>query len=280
VAGHSVSLVATVRNASSGAVPTGTVTFVDGSRVLGTVAVDARGRATLRLSTTNSSSATARAIALGVGTHHILAVYHGDATHNGSESAGAALVVQPVVMPTGDGPRVTGVLRYGYHLQPTVLVVQFNRALDPATVANLSNYTIINRGGPGRGGTRVGQVIQVAKAVYDAAHFRVILYPAQRLDIHNRYALIVQGASPGGLADTAGRRLDGLDNGKVGSNFVSLITRQTLAGPTSASGAILAASRPAPAAAVAPVSAPAVDLLLARLGALPLRPRARRGRRH
>ena len=67
-AGRAVTFTASVRGAGSpGTVPTGTVTFRDGTAVLGTVPVDASGNATF---TTSS---------LAAGTHFIAASYGGDA---------------------------------------------------------------------------------------------------------------------------------------------------------------------------------------------------------
>jgi hypothetical protein len=76
VAGQAVTFTATVAaGAPQSGAPTGTVTFKDGSVVLGTVAVGATGTATL---TTSFASA---------GGHAITAVYSGDATFAGGSQA-------------------------------------------------------------------------------------------------------------------------------------------------------------------------------------------------
>jgi hypothetical protein len=76
VTGQSVTFTATVATVAPGAgTPTGTVTFKDGSVVLGTVAVGAGGKATL-----TTSFATA-------GGHAITATYSGDAAFVGSSQA-------------------------------------------------------------------------------------------------------------------------------------------------------------------------------------------------
>ncbi len=75
VSGRSVTLTATVVAVVPGAgMPTGTVTFRDGARVLGTGTLDDAGRAVF---TTSS---------LGVGTHPITAVYSGDGNYSSSTS--------------------------------------------------------------------------------------------------------------------------------------------------------------------------------------------------
>jgi autotransporter-associated beta strand protein len=81
VVGQSVTLTAVVSGAAG--TPTGTVTFFDGFRGLGTITLDANGRATL---TTAFASA---------GTHSLTAVYNGDASSSASTSAALAQAVSP-----------------------------------------------------------------------------------------------------------------------------------------------------------------------------------------
>ena len=47
-----------------------------------------------------------------------------------------------------DGPQVTSVQRYGFHAQPTYLVINFNSPLDPSPAQNVSNYQIVGPIGP------------------------------------------------------------------------------------------------------------------------------------
>ena len=108
---------------------------------------------------------------------------------------------------------MTQVLRYGYHWMPTTVVVTFNQALNPATAQDAHDYTII---GP------EGRTIRVKSAVYDARTNTVTLHPAQRIDIHYRYELIIDGVTPDGLENTYGQLLDGTDSGQPGSNYRAL----------------------------------------------------------
>jgi hypothetical protein len=71
VVGQAVTLTATVT--SAGGTPTGTITFLDGTTVLGRVAVDPNGQATLTL-------------ALGVGTHSLQATFAGTGAFTASTS--------------------------------------------------------------------------------------------------------------------------------------------------------------------------------------------------
>jgi hypothetical protein len=127
------------------------------------------------------------------------------------------LVVPPPV--STHGPEVKQLLRYGYHMMPTSLVLTFDQALDPATADNAKDYQII---GP------KGRVIRVKSAVYDPTTLTVTLDPRQRLSIHHRYELIVDGSAPGGVTNTKGQLLVGDDGGKPGSDFRAPITWRNL----------------------------------------------------
>jgi hypothetical protein len=60
--GRQVTFTATVKTAAGAGTPTGSVTFLDGSLVLGTAPIDARGRATFTTSFTTAGSHTVRAV--------------------------------------------------------------------------------------------------------------------------------------------------------------------------------------------------------------------------
>ena len=150
-----------------------------------------------------------------------------------TNSATATNVVTPVTPVTPAMPAVVDVQRFGFHDQPTVLVVFFSMPLDPAPAQDVANYQIVTLGGPGRGGSLKGHVTRVSKAVYNAAAGTVTLYMAHRLDIHNLYRFTITGAAPDGLMGTDGVPLDGAGTGIAGSNYVSTITESTLAGRAS-----------------------------------------------
>jgi hypothetical protein len=79
--GQNVTFTATV-NDFNGGIPTGTVTFLDDTTVLGTAPVDANGNATFMTSL------------LGLGNHDIIAVYSGDSTYISSAGTLTQAVVQ------------------------------------------------------------------------------------------------------------------------------------------------------------------------------------------
>src|SRR5208337_3189598 len=196
-------LIANVVVTSSGNPPVvGSVSFYDGGTLLGTEPVS-NGVATLNVAT------------LSPGMHSFNAVFSGGRNFSASESS---LVVST------DGPQVTSVLRYGFHWQPTYLLLYFNVPLDPTSAQNPLNYRIL---GPG------GHRITVVLAIYDPATQTVTLVPAERLNIHWAYSLTVNGATPSGLTNPSGVPLDGSGKGHVGSNYVASITWRNLAGKAS-----------------------------------------------
>ncbi len=82
--GEPIPLTATVAGTAGGSVPTGIVTFFDGTTVLGAGTLDSNGEATIS------------AGPLGVGSHSLTAVYTGDSNYQGSTSSALAeTVTQP-----------------------------------------------------------------------------------------------------------------------------------------------------------------------------------------
>jgi hypothetical protein len=130
-------------------------------------------------------------------------------------------------------PKVVSLLRFGFHDQPTSLVLTFSSALDATLAQNVNNYQIVTLGGPGKFGNLIGHVTLVSAAVYDPATFTVTLFPVQKLDIHNFYQLTVNGTTPGGLTGVTGVPLAG-QGGVPGTNYVAEISIDTLAGPAPA----------------------------------------------
>ena len=103
----------------------------------------------------------------------------------------------------------------------------FSEGLDLASAQNTANYTILTTGRHGQFG-KGSQRIRATKAVYDAASQTVTLYPSRRLNINQRYELIVSGKAPRGVASASAVMLDGADNGQPGSNYVAVLDKQEL----------------------------------------------------
>ena len=193
--------------------PGGTVTFtIDGQpQPPVTLAVE---------SGLDEASFTTRA--LTAGSYTIGATYNGAPSFATSQATPQAQSVSASVTPpppSTDGPRITLVQRYGYHMMPTSIVLTFDQALDAVTAEDADDYRIT---GP------AGQTIAVRKAVYDPADLTVTLYPVDRVNVHKAYKLIVDGTSPHGLTNTSGQLLDGADRGSADSNYDGLLTWRNL----------------------------------------------------
>jgi hypothetical protein len=210
------------------------VTFLDGTTALGTATLSA-GVATFTTSI------------LSVGAHTITASYGGDANYLTSSSTGLTQQVSAAAL---NGPTVADVRRFGFHAQPTLLVLTFSAALDPTRAENVANYTVTS------GSNRFA----VVAAVYNPTSHSVTLMFGQLLNVHRQYTLTVNGTAPGGLTSSAGVLIDGANTGRPGSNHVRTFGREVLVGPASSAGLSMALVRKL---SHRPISARAVDALLA-----------------
>jgi hypothetical protein len=153
VFGQAVTFTATVTAVAAGAgTPTGTVTFLDGSTVLGTAAVGADGTAAL---TTSFAAA---------GGHALTAVYSGDGNFAGSAQA----IAEQVTAPPALAPTTTA-------LAASARVVRKGRTV---------TFTATVRGGPGAG-TPTGTV---SFLVGNKIVARVRLDAAGRASFRRRFA--------------------------------------------------------------------------------------------
>jgi uncharacterized repeat protein (TIGR01451 family) len=130
-------------------------------------------------------------------------------------------ITQLTMVSRATGPMVTSVHRFGFHARPTLLVLTFDRPLNPERAQDPGNYQIVALGGSRRN-------IRVRSAVYDAAARTVTLSPVHRLNLHDLFRLTVIGTGPSGLTDTSGNLLDGQNDGNPGSNFVTIVTAADL----------------------------------------------------
>jgi len=208
--GQTVTFTARVGRApGSPGVPTGVVTFTEGATVLGTGTLGGAGLATFSTA------------ALAPGSHTIAASYGGDARFAPSSSPPIVETIVAVPVDT-EGPRVLGLRRFGFHFQPTVLVLAFDRPLNPADAQDVANYRIV--------GPR-GLLVPVASAVYDPTARTVTLHPSGRLNLHWVYHLTVRGTPPGGVRGLNGNLLDGAGTGRAGSDYVTSVTASNLVLP-------------------------------------------------
>jgi len=119
----------------------------------------------------------------------------------------------------GTAPTIVSMQRFGYHALPTTLVLTFDQALDPTTAQDARDYRIV---GP------AGRTIAIKKAVYDPANLTVTLHPVERISIHHRYELIVDGTAPHGVTNTRGLLLAGNDSGSADGDYRAPLTWRNL----------------------------------------------------
>jgi hypothetical protein len=207
--GEQVTFTAFVSPESGSGVPTGTVTFtIDGKAQTPVSLRDVTGRELAVLSVST----------LSAGKHTISATYNGDPAF--AASAGSSPLVETVNEALGgpamfDGPTVSSVERFGIHMQPTVLVLNFNDGLDPNSAQDMNNYKIV---GP------AGIPVAIASVSFDPKANSVTIRPKGRINIHHTYRLTVVGTGAKGVRDTDGRLLDGTNNGRPGSNYSGTLT--------------------------------------------------------
>ena len=219
-----------------GGIPTGTVTFLDGTTALGTA-------------TLNGNTAILTTSTLAAGAHAITASYSGDANFLASTSAPLSQQV------SANGPTVTNLQRFGFHNQPTILVLTFSAPLDPTRAEIIANYTVT---GP-NAKNAVTVFYAITSAAYNPASNTVTLRFHNRLNVHRNYVIVVNGMAPSGLTSASGVLIDGNNTGHPGSNYETGFGRADLAGPASKAGSAAAAIIKA---SHQRVSAKAVDALL------------------
>jgi len=249
-AGQPVTFTALVTPQTGTIPPAGDVTF----------AVDDGTAQSVPLAIVNGVAEAVFAVSsLALGTNTVSATYEGNSQFDSSPAVPLKEMVNAAISP----PTVGSTERFGFHNQPTSIVLTFTAALDPAQAEDVRNYQIETLGGHGRGGDPIGQITGVARADYDPASLTVTLYTTARLDIHNVYRLTVDGAAPPGVTGATGIPLDGERNGDPGSKYTTLLTSKTLAGPAPGWVRVPGTTRYRPAPDSERPPAPAVDALAA-----------------
>jgi hypothetical protein len=202
--GQQVTFTAIVSPGASAGALTGTVTFT----------IDGTAEAPVRLQAVKGKEEAVFSVStLTKGTHKVSATYNGDATFAAS-SVASPLVQTVAPAPTsapGDPPKVVSLLRFGIHMQPTVLEVKFSGALDPTSAGNVNNYVIVDPS---------GRRVRVDSAIYNPQTCTVTLRPATRINLHHTYHFTVIGTGQGGVRSVNNVMLDGAGNGDSGSNYV------------------------------------------------------------
>jgi hypothetical protein len=199
-----VTFTAIVSPSSGAGAPSGVVTF----------SIDGKAQSPIAVALVHGhEEATFATSKLSVGMHSISATYAGDSTF-GSSTVVTPLVQTVIAPPTRDSPTVALVQRFGVHMEPTVLVVTFDGALDQTNAQDVKNYVIV---GPS------GRHIAIDSAVYDASTSTVTLRPGEKINLHHNYQFTIVAAGPNGVKGAEQSPLDATGDGGPGTNFVSTL---------------------------------------------------------
>jgi hypothetical protein len=108
----------------------------------------------------------------------------------------------------------------------TVLLLNFSGALNAKAAGNPNAYQIAPlmkvKGKGKRPGTKIGQSVPPASAVYNASNHSVTLTPRGKLNLAKPEELTIDAAL---VTDALGRPLDGKDDGQPGGNYVVTFSR-------------------------------------------------------
>jgi uncharacterized repeat protein (TIGR01451 family) len=154
---------------------------------------------------------------------NVATITHSDQFDLSSSDSTASAVVNAVVLVP---PTVTSLVRYGFHSQPTSLVLSFSSAMDASPAQDPNNYTLRPIGMYGH----LGHRILITSANYNPVTETVTLHPARRLYLYRRYQLEVNGTPPAGLTGSNDVPLDGSGKGVPGTDYVTTFGRSALAG--------------------------------------------------
>jgi Right handed beta helix region len=131
---------------------------------------------------------------------------------------------------TNEDPRVVSLKRFGFHDQPTLLVLTFSEPMDATRADNRANYRLARASPADRPAAKHDRAIPIRYARYNAASQTVTIRPIHRLPLRRTFLLTVVGTPPGGLTNTSGVFLDGAGTGQPGSDYTGIINRKSLAG--------------------------------------------------
>ena len=158
----------TVDTASGSPVNGGTVSFYDGTLLLGVVPV-VNGVAVFDVA------------ALPPGQHNLIAVFSGTETVAASSAVQTVTIAAPA---TTGSPSLTGLSRYPLHHKRTLVSLFFDQTLNPAEALWKHNYKLHNS---------YGERINVSHIYFDQPSNTVTLLPAHRIVLRNMYTLKLVG---------------------------------------------------------------------------------------
>jgi hypothetical protein len=134
--------------------------------------------------------------------------------------------------------------RFGFHSQPTWLVLTFDGALDPARATNRASYSITRPGLGRRPDPFAPRRVPTASVIYDPNTDTVMLHTKRRLDLHRPYRLVVAGTGARGVADPSGTMIDGDGDGRPGGDDIVRVIGKILAGRADDAGPLFGSKFP------------------------------------
>ena len=191
-----------VDTASGSPVNGGTVSFYDGTTLLGAAEVV-------------NGVAVFDDAALSPGIHSLSAVF------SGTEEAGASTAYQSVTVATPTGtPSVVGLSRYPVNDNRTLVSLFFDQTLNPAEALWKHNYKLYT----GSSGN-----IKISHIYFDTSTNTVTLLPAKRLALRNTYTLKLLGLNSKSISKGFSPTV--ASNGWLATNFKAEINHHALSLP-------------------------------------------------
>jgi hypothetical protein len=109
--------------------------------------------------------------------------------------------------------------------QVTQIIIVFSGGVNVSEADTVATYRLVMPGKKGSFVAKNAKVIALRSAVFDAAHNAVTLTPRKPFSLSKPIQLVVNGQSPSGLEDSAGRLIDGDHDGQAGGNGVAVLRR-------------------------------------------------------
>ena len=191
----------------------GTLVTITGTGFTGATVVDFGTTAATNVTVVSDSTITADSPA-GSGVENVTVT-----TPSGTSAVSAA---SQFTYASVAAPTVLSLVRFGFHMQPTSLVLSFSSALDATPAEDVSNYLLM---------TSSGTMIPIKSVAYDPTALTVTIFPSQLLNLESFYQLTVNGAAPSGLTSSTGVPIDGAGNGTSGTNYVKMFSGGIVEGP-------------------------------------------------
>ena len=105
----------------------------------------------------------------------------------------------------------------------TEIVVVFSAAMNPASIDNLGNYTLLDAGSDHVFGNKNDRVLTLKGVSYSSSTDSVTISLKKPVNLSHSLRLTLDAQPPGGLQSTSGQFLNASVNGRPGSNFLTFL---------------------------------------------------------